>query len=254
MSVRRNAKSAAKEVQPDRIIQKAKVPFDHPPAPRKMPPSLMNGSTANTMMGALVTYADDAFSYSGLDARSHFHGDKYEYLLGFYVPPFQRPAVWTQAQQIRFLESVWLGLTVGTYVYNYCEEYDRTTQKFHHTYKWLIDGQQRLRAIKAYLNDEFAVFGHKWSDLDRREKRDFENSSFPSVRFNTSDEGLLREVYDRLNFGGTAHTEEQRATVQHDTQDATVLHEPEPSDAFWAIEDDDFFEDHIYGENLFDEP
>lgn len=44
---------------------------------------------------------------------------------------------------------------------------------------------------------------------DRR--RRFYRLSFPSIEVSASDEATLREIYDRLNFGGTPHTDEQRA-------------------------------------------
>lgn len=121
--------------------------------------------------------------------------------LGTYIlPPFQRPAVWTQAQQIRFIESLWTGLPVGAYVFNMHPHYKRVPP-----HGWLLDGQQRLTAILAYVGDEFPVFGFRWSELTIVDHRSFGNRPFPAYRTNTDDIAACAEIYDRLAYGGTAH-------------------------------------------------
>lgn len=74
----------------------------------------------------------------------------------FILPPFQRPPVWTVAQQIRLIESFWIGLPVGSYVVN--EDDDGISPTYAYD-RWLLDGQQRWAAIIAYVNDAFPVFG-----------------------------------------------------------------------------------------------
>lgn len=120
--------------------------------------------------------------------------------LGWFVlPPFQRPPVWTQAQQIRFLESCWMGLPIGVFIYNRTRHdgpYDA----------WLLDGQQRVTAVLAYMADEFPVFGYRFSELTIYDIRRWEMSvAFPALMTNLESEEQLREVYDRLAYGGTPH-------------------------------------------------
>jgi Protein of unknown function DUF262 len=123
-----------------------------------------------------------------------------ERALGWLVlPPFQRPAVWTQAQQIRFVESCWLGLPIGAFIYNrasYDSPYDN----------WLLDGQQRVTAVLAYMNDAFPVFDNLFSELTVVDRRFWDmGTAFPCMETNIEDPDLLREVYDRLAYGGTPH-------------------------------------------------
>jgi hypothetical protein len=134
-----------------------------------------------------------------------------ERLLGFFIPPFQRPAVWTEAQNVSFLENAWRGVHLGTYVVNKNEDFDEKRQKFPVSDLWLIDGQQRLRAVDAYLRGSFPVFGHFWGDLSRREQRRFESLEFSKSVVHEGDEAKLRFLYDCLNFGGVRHTDDQRA-------------------------------------------
>jgi hypothetical protein len=180
-----------------------------------MPEPLLHATTSNFPVGHLI------FSREDRHEKAYWRDDPGPWLCGYRLPPFQRPPVWTVEQAIRFLESAWMGLHLGTYVVNRCERWtlkDGKPFKPHRTDLWLIDGQQRLRALDAYLSDEWPVFGYRWSELPQHEQRRLENVTFAQSIVRESDEAVLRELYDRLNFGGTAHTEEQRASV-------TVAHE-----------------------------
>lgn len=177
--------------------------------PRVMPEPLLRCSTSNFPVGHLVFKRTDS-----PHEREYWRGDTGPWLMGHRLPPFQRPPVWTREQSVRFLESAWMGLHLGTYVVNRCEKWmlvDGKPFKPHKTDLWLIDGQQRLRALDAYLSDEWPVFGYRWSELRRFEQRRFESVPFAQSTTHEDDEGVLRELYDRLNFGGTPHEESQRA-------------------------------------------
>lgn len=116
----------------------------------------------------------------------------------FILPAFQRPSVWTTAQQIKLLESVWDGLPIGAYVFN-------LTAFGNPCDGWLLDGQQRVTALLAYVSGEFPVYGWRFHDLPRPEQRGFMMSPFAALQTQISDEAQCREVYDRLAYGGTAH-------------------------------------------------
>ncbi len=130
-------------------------------------------------------------------ARGDMAGD-----LGMFVlPPFQRPFVWTEAQCVRFIESMWLGLPLAAYVYNDGLEnrglaYDR----------WLLDGQQRWTAILRYAAGDYHVFGKLFPDLTVERQRRFRMGIvFPCYVTKLGDEAKLREIYNRLAYGGTPH-------------------------------------------------
>lgn len=123
-----------------------------------------------------------------------------ERLLGsFILPPFQRPPVWTRAQQIRLIESMWAGLPIGSYVYNQTPTYQ------HPCDSWLIDGQQRITAILAYVADEFSVHGYRWSEITKPEQLGFELAPMSAFLMTSESEQECRDIYDRLAYGGTAH-------------------------------------------------
>jgi hypothetical protein len=118
--------------------------------------------------------------------------------LGWFTLPAFQPPVWTEAQRVRFIESCWMRLPIGAFVFN-----DAPGTRFD---QWLLDGQQRVGAALAYMADEFPVFGHLFSELTEVDHRIWDMSiSFPCRRTNLKDEAMLREVYDRLAYGGTPH-------------------------------------------------
>ncbi len=124
-----------------------------------------------------------------------------ERVLGrFVLPPFQRPAVWTQEQQIKFIESCWMGLPIGAFVYNQTPDYESPYDC------WLLDGQQRVRTVLMYMDDEFPVMGYLFSELTQADHRRWSMStSFPCLKTCLESEEELKEVYMRLAYGGTPH-------------------------------------------------
>jgi hypothetical protein len=135
----------------------------------------------------------------GLDrgARAPHGGERV--LAGFLLPDWQRPRVWTPAQNVRFIESIWYDLPIGSYVVN--ADF-RSGNRFDN---YLIDGQQRWSAIADYLADHYTVFGERYSDLSVLDKRRFGLHVFPCVETKLTSEAELKEIYDRLAYGGTPH-------------------------------------------------
>lgn len=131
------------------------------------------------------------------------------YIMGLPVPPWQRGLVWHEDQQRRFVESAWLGLHLGMVVINGVRH--RDSGRIHPLSALLLDGQQRLAAIDAYLRGRFAVAGHYWQELAAHERARFGRTPFTRCEVSLWDEDKLRDLYDRMNFGGTPHADHQRA-------------------------------------------
>lgn len=158
---------------------------------RHIPPTWFKATTRATTMCFLSTRSAERLAPLGEGER---------YLGWFVLPPFQRPPVWTLAQQARFVESCWMGLPIGVFVYNRTERIDSPRDA------WLLDGQQRMTAVLSYMDDGFPVFGRLFSELTDVDRRFWSlGVSFPCMETNIDDEAQLREVYDRLAYGGTAH-------------------------------------------------
>jgi hypothetical protein len=139
-------------------------------------------------------------------------------LLGYVVPPFQRAIKWSDAQMIRFIESMFYGISPGFYTYNSTYEIKENAfvgedgKKHFRCGNWLLDGQQRLTAIERYWNNEWPVFNLCWADLSKEEKMGFlMGVTFIEYETKIPDEQGCRELYDLLAFGGVPHEESERA-------------------------------------------
>jgi uncharacterized protein with ParB-like and HNH nuclease domain len=158
--------------------------------PSAIPPSWFRASTVASPLGARIGREMD---------RPAPLQDGERVLGPFVLPPFQRPPVWSREQQVRFIESCWLGLPIGVYVVNigeYGSPFDL----------WLLDGQQRITAILNYMADAFPVYGKLYSELPIVDHRAWNFiRTFTCLETQLEDEAELREVYDRLAHGGTPH-------------------------------------------------
>ena len=174
----------------------------------KLPNLLMRGDVSSRCMMDILRNRKSEYEHmyvSGQETIGHF-----------YLPPFQRPAVWTEEQSASLIESTWLGLPIGSIVVTETGSFDKESDKFPFSSDWLIDGQQRMRALSRYMHADLRIFigtefEHDWNDLDEVQKRKWENMSIGFIRIDGNNENDLRELYNRLNFSGTAHTEDQKA-------------------------------------------
>lgn len=117
----------------------------------------------------------------------------------FILPDFQRPPVWTLEQKVRFIESIWQRLPLGTYIVNRVTAIDSPYDGL------LLDGQQRITAILDYVADAFPVLGYRWSELTLIDRRMFDLIPMAYLETKLEDMDQIKEVYDRLAYGGTAH-------------------------------------------------
>ena len=127
-------------------------------------------------------------------------------LLAWVLPPWQRPEVWDVARKRAFVEGIFLGLGTGNYVVH-APDWDANGTK--PMSGWLIDGQQRLSAIRDFVRDDLEIFdGVRYSDIDQiSRRRRFLGQTFPYIELSYApDEQRLKTLYERLNFGGMGHT------------------------------------------------
>ncbi|MBK8291795.1 MAG: DUF262 domain-containing protein [Flammeovirgaceae bacterium] len=133
------------------------------------------------------------------------------------VPNFQRQFVWKQAQATKLIESFLVGLPVPP-IFLYKEI---KSNKF-----LLIDGQQRLKSTKYFLDGYFGeeVKGKKvifrlsslntdskwynktYEELDERDQQDFKNRVLRAViiqQLDPEDDSSIYHIFERLNTGGT---------------------------------------------------
>jgi len=131
-------------------------------------------------------------------------------------PPFQRGHVWTEQQQINYIQWKLQGGAGGDEIYLNCPGW---MNDFRGPFQ-LVDGKQRIEAIIKFLKDDLVIFTkYKFSDFEGR---------LPShcfLHFNVNDlktERLVLLWYYKINFGGTPHSEKERAKILQMIEESKV--------------------------------
>jgi hypothetical protein len=162
------------------------------------------GQAMQTTLGAMIMHREAGNRYmneSGYTVRR---------VMGYKLPEWQRDSVWNDAKCIRFIESIYLGVALGTFMVNMSFS-SKAIDLI------LLDGQQRLRAIERYIDSDFAVPGvvgaYLWHELDAEERAHFTRICFPWVETVYDSEVAAIEAYQRHNFGG----------IHHDASDAKMV-------------------------------
>jgi len=122
-------------------------------------------------------------------------------------PDFQRAHVWTEAQQIKFLEFFFKGGKTGRQILFNCPGFTRG--RLGHMV--LVDGKQRLEAFRRFLTNEIRIFGSLYSEFEDK------INHMVTMRFFVNDLKTRKEVlqwYVDLNAGGTVHTEAEIGKVR----------------------------------------
>ncbi|TXT25423.1 MAG: hypothetical protein FD131_4624 [Rhodocyclaceae bacterium] len=131
-------------------------------------------------------------------------------LMNLTLPPWQRGEEWSEEQKRRFIEGIFLGLGTGYYVVH-SSDWDGAGKPKTMS-GWLLDGQQRISALRDFLAGKLVVFGDvRFTEMAAPDQLRFKRRPFPCHELEyTDNEDTLKELYDRLNFGGTPHSAEQR--------------------------------------------
>lgn len=132
-------------------------------------------------------------------------------------PDFQRGHVWTEAQQIHYLENALRGVVAQTaFVIQFnCPnwESDKYSGDLPHGFQ-CIDGLQRLTAVQRFMNDEIRPFGFSVEDLNFSGFSIHSSYRFRLEVFDFQKKADLLQHYLDLNSGGTPHSKEEIERVK----------------------------------------
>jgi uncharacterized protein with ParB-like and HNH nuclease domain len=120
-------------------------------------------------------------------------------------PDFQRGHVWTEDQQIKYMEFVLKGGKTARVVYLNHDGWDTGNKPSKDGFV-CVDGLQRITAIQKFINNEIKVFGHYFNEYEDSVRLTND------IRVNVNSLKTRKEVlqwYLEFNAGGTIHTEEE---------------------------------------------
>lgn len=166
--------------------------------------------TVGELLSRLQVFQEDP------SAVQHKYPWATRFVCGVPLAPWQRPIVWNDAMQSRFIDALWRNVDVGSYMVNAWWEMVGDNSQMAYLSDIVLDGQQRLTSLERYFLDEIpatAADGSRmlWSQISVLDRRFFQNCLFSRTEINTHDELVLREAYDIRAFSGVRHTEDQRA-------------------------------------------
>jgi uncharacterized protein with ParB-like and HNH nuclease domain len=134
-------------------------------------------------------------------------------------PDFQRGHVWTEAQQIGYVEFLLKGGKTARVVYLNNPNWHNRADGYKEFV--CVDGLQRITAVTRFVNNEIPAFGHLFNEFE-----DTPRLMQNTMRINVNDLKTRREVlqwYIDFNSGGTVHTDDEINKVR-------ALLEAEPAD------------------------
>lgn len=117
-------------------------------------------------------------------------------------PKYQRNSVWNTKAKSYLIDTILRGLPIPPIFMRQSIDVNTRT-----TYREIIDGQQRLRAITEFANDEFIVLkshnttygGKHYSELDDEAKSAFLEYELFSEIINENDDTIIYDMFARLN-------------------------------------------------------
>lgn len=122
-------------------------------------------------------------------------------------PDFQRGHVWTEAQQIAFVEYGLKGGTSGKEIYFNCVGW---MSSFKGPFE-LVDGKQRINAVLRFIRNEIPAFDYYFKEYEGRMPP---GSEFYFSINNLKTRSAVLKWYLEMNSGGTPHTMEELEKVR----------------------------------------
>lgn len=149
-------------------------------------------------------------------------GDKAE----IFVPDYQRELVWNEAQQSRFIESILLNLPIPyLYVADITSGEDAGRLE-------IVDGSQRIRTLVRFMDNELELsrleildklIGFRFKDLPLPRQLRFKRKTLRMIELIEVDEEARRQLFDRLNSGGTKLEDMEKRMGSRDGEFLTFI-------------------------------
>ena len=124
-------------------------------------------------------------------------------------PDFQRAHVWNEKQQTAYCEYILQGGTSSKELYFNCAGWNKDWKGPY----VIVDGKQRLEAVRKFMRNELKVFGSYLSEYEDKPDMMIARFSWNIAALETRKKVL--EWYINFNSGGVVHTEEDINKVKN---------------------------------------
>ena len=165
-----------------------------------------------------MTCKDTHFAVNYTDTDLVYYPSTIDSLLAKYYdfgvdmcPDYQRDYVWTDEDKNYLLESVFLGLDIGKFVFVH-----NSDKKWHETgfsYE-ILDGKQRLSTLLAFYENRLPYKGYYYNDLSAADRRAFRNLHVTFAELTTDDRNTILKCFVKLNRGGRIMDKEHLHKVE----------------------------------------
>ena len=129
-------------------------------------------------------------------------------------PDFQRGHVWTERQQVEYVEYILMKPQKGpstSLIFN-CTNWDNYSNILEENVIQCVDGLQRITALTGFLKNEIPAYGSLLKDY---EDQRYIKSVYIQFYVNSlPTKADVLKYYIKLNSGGTVHTSEEIERVK----------------------------------------
>lgn len=146
-------------------------------------------------------------------------------------PDFQRGNVWTNEQQIAFIENLLRGVPLNNIIYvNNLFNIPNVQDERLKDKVLVVDGLQRLTAMFDFMDNKFKVFDNQlsYSDILNHENKSqmreiFKNCLIKINEIKLTSYSELLEFYINYNSGGTVHSQSEIQRVKDMLKNETTM-------------------------------
>ena len=132
-------------------------------------------------------------------------------------PDYQRAHVWSPEQQRAYVEFQLMGGEISRTIIFNAPHWRKLGQPLTEQYIELLDGKQRLEAVRAFLRGDVKAFGLGFDEFEGRLPTMEYRFRFQICCLETREEVL--QLYLKINAGGTPHSDEELARVRRLLED-----------------------------------
>lgn len=133
-------------------------------------------------------------------------------------PSYQRNPVWNEKAKSYLIDTILRGLVIPPVFLKQTFDIDKKI-----TYKEVVDGQQRIRTILQFQDNTFKISkmhnemyaGMYYDDLPDEAKTAFLSYRFPVEIIKTTNEGIIYDIFARLNSSGLSLTKQELRNAKY---------------------------------------